>query len=93
MDWGLLDSNAGENRFLREEVVYSSAVSKITNNNVQLQKETSYITRVFQNFYYFAIIEDFILRFIWIASFVLVECGYISSDLMTSVVAPLEVFR
>lgn len=27
MDWGLLDSNAGENRFLREEVVYSSTVS------------------------------------------------------------------
>lgn len=27
MDWGLLDSNAGENRFLREEVVYSSSVS------------------------------------------------------------------
>lgn len=27
MDWGLLDGNAGENRFLREEVVYSSAVS------------------------------------------------------------------
>ena len=70
MDWGLLDSNAGENRFLREEVVYSAA-----------------------GFYYFAIIEDFILRFAWIASFVLVECGYVSSDLMTSVVAPLEVFR
>lgn len=27
MDWGLLDNNAGENRFLREEVVYSAAVS------------------------------------------------------------------
>lgn len=70
MDWGLLDSNAGENKFLREEVVYSAA-----------------------GFYYFAIIEDFVLRFAWIASFVLVECGYVSSDLMTSVVAPLEVFR
>ncbi|XP_011299289.1 xenotropic and polytropic retrovirus receptor 1 homolog [Fopius arisanus] len=70
MDWGLLDSNAGENKFLREEVVYSSA-----------------------GFYYFAIIEDFLLRFIWIASFVLVDYGYISGDLMTSIVAPLEVFR
>lgn len=29
MDWGLLDSNAGENRFLREEVVYSASVSKM----------------------------------------------------------------
>ncbi|XP_054000583.1 xenotropic and polytropic retrovirus receptor 1 homolog isoform X2 [Hylaeus anthracinus] len=70
MDWGLLDNNAGENRFLREEVVYSAA-----------------------GFYYFAMAEDFILRFAWIASFVLVECEYVSSDLMISVVAPLEVFR
>ncbi|XP_014487113.1 PREDICTED: xenotropic and polytropic retrovirus receptor 1 isoform X2 [Dinoponera quadriceps] len=70
MDWGLLDPNAGENRFLREEMVYSAA-----------------------GFYYFAIIEDFILRFVWVASFFLVEWGYVSSDLMTSIVAPLEVFR
>lgn len=27
MDWGLFDNNAGENKFLREEVVYSSTVS------------------------------------------------------------------
>lgn len=27
MDWGLFDSNAGENKFLREEIVYSSTVS------------------------------------------------------------------
>lgn len=26
MDWGLLDSNAGENRFLREEIVYAYKV-------------------------------------------------------------------
>lgn len=26
MDWGLFDSNAGENKFLREEIVYSSTV-------------------------------------------------------------------
>ncbi|XP_043496961.1 xenotropic and polytropic retrovirus receptor 1 [Polistes fuscatus] len=70
MDWGLLDSNAGENRFLREEVVYSAA-----------------------GCYYFAIIEDFILRFIWVASFILIQCKYVSNDMMTSIVAPLEVFR
>lgn len=29
MDWGLFDRNAGENRFLREEIVYSSTVSKM----------------------------------------------------------------
>lgn len=28
MDWGLLDKSAGENKFLREEIVYSSTVSK-----------------------------------------------------------------
>lgn len=28
MDWGLFDRNAGENRFLREEIVYSSTVRK-----------------------------------------------------------------
>ncbi|KAK0181164.1 hypothetical protein PV327_003470 [Microctonus hyperodae] len=70
MDWGLLDSNAGENKFLREEVVYSAA-----------------------GFYYFAFVEDFILRFIWIPSYILVEYKYVSSDLMTSIIAPLEVFR
>lgn len=26
MDWGLLDKSAGENTFLREEIVYSSTV-------------------------------------------------------------------
>ncbi|XP_032679557.1 xenotropic and polytropic retrovirus receptor 1 homolog [Odontomachus brunneus] len=70
MDWGLLDKNAGENRFLREEMVYSAT-----------------------GFYYFAIIEDFILRFVWIVSFILIELEYVSNDLMTSIVAPLEVFR
>ena len=24
MDWGLFDKNSGENKFLREEIVYSS---------------------------------------------------------------------
>lgn len=29
MDWGLFDKNAGENKFLREEIVYGSPVSII----------------------------------------------------------------
>lgn len=29
MDWGLFDKSAGENKFLREETVYSSTVSNI----------------------------------------------------------------
>lgn len=47
----------------------------------------------FQGFYYFAIVEDLLLRFAWILSFVLQEMGYVSGDVMTSVLSPLEVFR
>lgn len=32
MDWGLFDRNAEENKFLREEIVYSSTV-RTSNNN------------------------------------------------------------
>ncbi|KAK9499260.1 hypothetical protein O3M35_002329 [Rhynocoris fuscipes] len=70
MDWGLLDSNAGENRFLREEMVYSSKA-----------------------FYYIAIIEDLILRLSWAFSFILSHYKLVGSELMTSITAPLEVFR
>ncbi|XP_014486128.1 PREDICTED: xenotropic and polytropic retrovirus receptor 1-like isoform X2 [Dinoponera quadriceps] len=70
LDWGLFDSRAGENKFLREEIVYSSPY-----------------------YYYFAIVEDFILRFGWAFSLSLTEIGYVHADLMVSIVAPLEVFR
>lgn len=46
-----------------------------------------------QFFYYFAIVEDFVLRFSWAVSYYLTESGFISGDLMTSILAPLEVFR
>ncbi|PNF32048.1 hypothetical protein B7P43_G05733 [Cryptotermes secundus] len=70
MDWGLFDKSAGENKFLREETVYSST-----------------------SFYYFAIVEDLVLRFAWAYSYILTEADYISGDLMTSIISPLEVFR
>uniref|UniRef100_T1HVP6 Small molecule transporter n=4 Tax=Rhodnius prolixus TaxID=13249 RepID=T1HVP6_RHOPR len=70
MDWGLMDSNAGENRFLREEVVYS-----------------------WKGFYYLAIAEDLLLRLSWLLSFLLSHNGFLESDLLTSLTAPLEVFR
>ncbi|XP_032523360.2 solute carrier family 53 member 1 [Danaus plexippus] len=44
-------------------------------------------------FYYFAIVEDFVLRFIWAPSFFLTENKIVSSDTMVSILAPLEVFR
>lgn len=46
-----------------------------------------------QWFYYFAIVEDLILRFGWTLSMSLIEMGYIDSDLIFSILAPLEVFR
>ncbi|GFS55909.1 xenotropic and polytropic retrovirus receptor 1 [Trichonephila inaurata madagascariensis] len=70
MDWGLFDANTGENRFLREEIVYSSP-----------------------NYYYFAVVEDLILRFGWTLSVSLTEMGLIHADIMSSVLAPLEVIR
>ncbi|XP_055711074.1 xenotropic and polytropic retrovirus receptor 1 homolog [Phlebotomus papatasi] len=70
MDWGLFDKNAAENRFLREEIVYSST-----------------------SFYYFAIVEDALLRLSWLGAFVLSEAKIVSGEVMTSITAPLEVFR
>ncbi|KAF4527319.1 hypothetical protein B566_EDAN001095 [Ephemera danica] len=70
MDWGFFDKNAGENKFLRAEIVYSSKA-----------------------YYYFAIIEDFILRFSWALSYALQDSGYVSANLITTIFAPLEVFR
>lgn len=48
---------------------------------------------VLQMFYYLAIVEDFILRFFWVITFLLQENGLVSSELISSVTAPLEIFR
>ncbi|KAF9823664.1 hypothetical protein SFRURICE_019171 [Spodoptera frugiperda] len=62
MDWGLFSCGPNaENKFLREEIVYSPG--------------------------------DFVLRFIWTVSFVLTENNVVSGETMTSILAPLEVFR
>jgi hypothetical protein len=47
----------------------------------------------FKAYYYFGIVEDFVLRFGWAFSLSLTEMGYIHGDLMLSILAPLEVFR
>ncbi|XP_055624019.1 xenotropic and polytropic retrovirus receptor 1 [Toxorhynchites rutilus septentrionalis] len=70
MDWGLFDSKANDNKFLRDEIVYSS-----------------------NWFYYFAIVEDLILRFGWTLSMSLIELGYIDREIIVSILSPLEVFR
>lgn len=63
---------------------------KNAGENTCLREEVVYSSHFF---YYFAIIEDFCLRFIWVLTFFLTENKMISSDLMVSIVAPLEVFR
>ncbi|XP_072379362.1 solute carrier family 53 member 1-like [Diabrotica undecimpunctata] len=70
LDWGLFDAKAGDNKFLREEIVYSSTW-----------------------FYYFAIIEDFILRFGWAFLISMTEMGFAVEHSMVTILAPLEVFR
>lgn len=44
-------------------------------------------------YYYIVIIEDFILRFGWTLNLSLTEVGAIPPDLITLVLAPLEIFR
>src|SRR5689334_17511434 len=45
------------------------------------------------NYYYFAIIEDLILRFGWTLSVSLSEVGILHADIVVSILAPLELFR
>ncbi|XP_048457964.1 xenotropic and polytropic retrovirus receptor 1 homolog [Rhincodon typus] len=72
MDWGLFDKNAGENTFLREEIVYPQ-----------------------KSYYYCAIVEDVILRFAWTVQISVTSMSTFASagDIISTVLAPLEVFR
>jgi len=71
MDWGFFNAGAGDNRFLREEIVYSS-----------------------KGYYYFAIVEDLVLRFSWAYKLALKEVGFGAyAEFTTSVFAALEVVR
>uniref|UniRef100_A0A8C8RD99 Xenotropic and polytropic retrovirus receptor 1 n=1 Tax=Pelusios castaneus TaxID=367368 RepID=A0A8C8RD99_9SAUR len=72
MDWGLFDKNAGENTFLREEIVYPQKA-----------------------YYYCAIVEDVILRFAWTIQISLTSMQAFTDagDIISTVLAPLEVFR
>lgn len=57
--------------------------------NKHLREELVYPVR----WYYLCIVEDFILRFGWTLNLSLTEIGGISQDLVTLVLAPLEIFR
>uniref|UniRef100_T1JMQ6 Xenotropic and polytropic retrovirus receptor 1 n=1 Tax=Strigamia maritima TaxID=126957 RepID=T1JMQ6_STRMM len=58
--------------------------------NTCLREEIVYSS---SGYYYFGIVEDFILRFGWAFSVSLIESGYVHADLMVTILAPLEVFR
>ncbi|XP_075435640.1 solute carrier family 53 member 1-like [Ascaphus truei] len=71
MDWGLLERNTQENKFLRDETVYPKRV-----------------------YYYCAIAGDVILRVSWAVNIFYAQDRYSEvAELVTSVLAPLEVFR
>lgn len=70
MDWGLLDKGAGENRFLREEVVYA-----------------------YKGYYYFAMIEDALLRFSWVMRVSVGEALLVHNEILGTILSLLEVFR
>ncbi|CAF0819680.1 unnamed protein product [Brachionus calyciflorus] len=71
MDWGFFDKNAGENKFLREVIVYSS-----------------------KNYYYFAIVQNVLLRFLWLVRLYDIGLrGETYKDLVTTMLGFLEVFR
>lgn len=46
-----------------------------------------------QGYYYFAIIEDFVIRFLWIPQYLLTRNNILSTEMAISLISPLEVFR
>jgi hypothetical protein len=58
--------------------------------NTLLREEIVYSSK---NYYYFGILEDFILRFGWTVSVSLTHLGYNQGELLTTILAILEVFR
>lgn len=69
MDWGLFDNN-NENKFLREEIVYSRKI-----------------------YYYFAIVNDLVLRLTWTVSLSIGHLGLMNSEVLKTILASLEIFR
>jgi len=59
-------------------------------DNTFLREEMVYSS---PSYYYFAILEDFFLRFAWVINLLLTEMGAVPGDVMTSILSPLEVFR
>ncbi|KAG1675114.1 Xenotropic and polytropic retrovirus receptor 1 [Nymphon striatum] len=63
---------------------------KNAGENLLLRAEIVYRSKAY---YYFAVIEDFLLRFGWTFSVCLTEMGVIHGEIILTVLAPLEVIR
>lgn len=98
MDWGLFDRNAGENTFLREEIVYPHKVSVATAAGSEGGTAVPFDPGSFlypQAYYYSAIVEDVLLRFSWTLTLTLSTVVRFRgmADILATVLAPMEVFR
>jgi hypothetical protein len=58
-----------------------------------IERCNTFICFHFQGYYYFAIIEDFILRFAWTFSVSVGEGGLVHSEILKTVLAVFEVTR
>ena len=59
-----------------------------------IKKVTSRIVFLFlQGFYYFALVSDLFLRLSWILTISVGEAGLFHSEILTALLAVLEVFR
>ena len=69
--------------------------SVVVNNKHVLKAELNYCCDLFsfQFYYYFAIVEDFVLRFVWSLTVSVGEGLLLHSELLRSLLALLEIFR
>lgn len=95
MDWGLFDRNAGENTFLREEIVYPHKVCVWSGFNLGVTLIDPCVCVCVQAYYYSAIVEDVLLRFSWTLTITMsTVVGFHGlADILATVLAPMEVFR
>ncbi|PVD21893.1 hypothetical protein C0Q70_17696 [Pomacea canaliculata] len=63
---------------------------KNAGENRFLREETVY---AFKAYYYFAIVEDVILRFIWVLTVTLADGHFLHAEILATILALLEVFR
>ena len=86
MDWGLLSFSTSSPSSSAD----SGDVGGDGCHNALLREETVYPSKAF---YYFAIVQNSLLRFAWCFSYACTVGGFMDSNLLTCVLSVLEVFR